>query len=64
MEVSQQKGDTPKIKDRIEVVQGVVNILRDVSIFSALLLLVVVPKFMHQKLSDAGFVKGEIAGFT
>jgi hypothetical protein len=57
------KKQPPKIKEAVEVTQGIVNIFRDVSIFSAVALLILVPKFFNQKLSDAGFVEGEVGGF-
>jgi hypothetical protein len=53
-----------KVKETVEIIQGFLNILRDFSIFSIFLFLVVMPKFMYQKFVDAGFVKGELAGFT
>jgi septal ring factor EnvC (AmiA/AmiB activator) len=64
MEKDSQKQSNLKVKEKIEILQGILNILRDSSIFSIFLLLVLLPQFMYRKLVDAGFVKGQIAGFT
>ena len=57
------KKEPPRIKETVEVTQGIVNIFRDLSIFSAVALLILVPKFFNQKLSEAGFVEGHVGGF-
>ena len=53
-------GNTPGIKDIVEICQGFLNILRDSLIF---LMLIINPKIINKILTTAGFVEGEIAGF-
>jgi hypothetical protein len=53
-----------KAKERIEIAQGILNILRDFSIFLIFSVLIVVPEFMNRQLIKAGIVKVQLPGIT
>ncbi len=63
MENTSEKGDKPRLKDKVEICQSFLNILRDSSIFLIFLLLLLKPVIINKILTKAGFVEGEIVGF-
>lgn len=57
------KEDQFKLKDNVEIWQGVFNLLRDASIFLVFFLLLVHPEAINTILTRAGFEEGNLVGF-